>query len=416
MMPMPPHQSHLPIYSHRCRTLRFLPAATVLFLAVPAGAQTALKAVPGVPGAFEPQARSAPVMVQGKPLDAAKVELLAGKGDGFDVLADGLGLFGMDYAHRAGRREPLRPVAADLSDWAKAPACPPDRVLIDPRTGRIRFFAGNDPARFQTKVVARFRGTHGDNAIAQWRGDVLFVSHWESSYHVWAYDVADPAAPVKVGEIPVANFAHGFIVLDSGWALMGTTDPRGVFLLDLRDPRHMKVVRPLIAQHDWLSLITPGYLAAWQGRKEGKDTSRQPRVFDLSRLPDELIEVTASIKPEVRSYLAGRIGPVGPDGAGWFRLGDEGLARIDLKGEPAAWRVTRTVKLPAVEPARQNRGERIRLQVMAPCEQFALLYPQAGGKNVLQVLDVSGPGAKLLPPAEAEPTASHLTCMKTGRW
>ncbi|MGB2822331.1 MAG: hypothetical protein WBF17_15200, partial [Phycisphaerae bacterium] len=87
-----------------------------------------------------------------------------------------------------------------------------------------------------------------------------------------------------------------------------------------------------------------------------------------------------------------------------------------LKGEPAAWRVTRTVKLPAVESARQNRGERIRLQVMAPCEQFALLYPQAGGKMVVQVLDVSGPEGKFLPPAEAEPAASHLTCMKTGRW
>jgi hypothetical protein len=99
--------------------------------------------------------------------------------------------------------------------------CPPDRVLVDPRTGRIRFFAGHAPATFQSKVVARFRGTHGDAAITQWRNNVLFLSHWDSSFHIGAYDLADPAAPVKVGEIPVANFAHGFVLLDSGWGRMG---------------------------------------------------------------------------------------------------------------------------------------------------------------------------------------------------
>ena len=355
------------------------------------------------------------VVVQRKPLEAAKVELLAGKGGGLGVLADGLSLFGMDYAHRAGRREPLRAMAADLSDWAKAPPCPPDRVLIDPRTGRIRFFAGDDPARFQSKVVARFRGTHGDSAITRWRGNVLFLSHWESSYHVWAYDVADPAAPVKVGEIPVANFAHGFVLLDSGWALMGTTDPRGVFLPDLRDPRHMKVVRPVVPQCDWLSLVTPRYVAAWQGRRDRRDSTPEPRVFDVSRLPDELTEVTASVKPEVRPYLAGRIGAVGADGAGWFRLGDGSLARIDLKGEPAAWKVTRTVKLPAVEPDRRSRGERIRLHAVTPGRRFVLLYTQAGGGSVLQVLDVSGQEARFLPPIDTEPTAANLSVL-SGRY
>ena len=98
------------------------------------------------------------------------MESLAGKRDGYDLLVDGASLFGMEYAHRVGRREPLRPMAADLSDWNKAPQCPPDRILIAPRTGRLRFFTGHDPAKFQSEFVAGFPGTHGDAAIARWRG------------------------------------------------------------------------------------------------------------------------------------------------------------------------------------------------------------------------------------------------------
>jgi hypothetical protein len=49
----------------------------------------------------------------------------------------------------------------------------------------------------------------------------------------------------------------------------------------------------------------------------------------------------------VRPYLAGRVGTLLPDQTGWFQKGEENLALIDLKGEPARWHVKRTVKLPA---------------------------------------------------------------------
>ncbi len=65
--------------------------------------------------------------------------------------ADGASIFGMDYAHRVGRREPLRAMPADLSD-GKTRACPPDRVLVDPRTSRLRFFTGHEPAQFQSEL------------------------------------------------------------------------------------------------------------------------------------------------------------------------------------------------------------------------------------------------------------------------
>ncbi len=157
------------------------------------------------------------------------------------------------------------------------------------------------------------------------------MSHWESCYHVWAYDAENPSAPVKIGELPVRNFAHGFVLLDSGWGLMGTTSPEGIFLLDLGDPRKMKVVKSLVPQHDWVDLIAPGYVAVWQAKRGVRDDPRGPRVFDASKLPDHLTEVTQSVKPEVRRYLADRIDPAGRDGPAWFRLADTNLALIDLR-------------------------------------------------------------------------------------
>jgi hypothetical protein len=378
--------------------------------AASAVAETGLKAVPGLPGAFEPQGGPGPESIRGKPLAAAQVESLAGKPDGYDILGDGASLFGMESAHRAGRREPLRPLAADLSDWNKAPQCPPDRVLVDPRTGRVRFFSGHDPAKFQSEVVASFRGTHGDWAFARWRGNTLFLSHWESSYHVWAYDAGNPSAPVKIGELPVANFAHGFVVLDSGWGLMGTTG-KGVMLLDLRDPRKMEVVKSLVPEYDWVDVIAPGYVAVWQAKKGPRDDPRGPRVFDASKLPDKVTEVTETVQPDVRRYLADRIDPAGPDGPAWFRLADTNLALVDLGGGPAAWKITRTVPLPELSPAEQKVGGwlKIRLETLTPGKRFVLLYPAPGGKNRLQVLDVSGGKVVLSAPVEAAPTASHLS-------
>ena len=396
--------------------------AMVLTRASYSGAGTALQGVPNAPGGFEREGGPAAIMVRGEPLGVAKVESLAGTSGGYDLLVDGASIFGMDYAHRVGRREPLRPLAADLSDWQKAPECPPDRILIDPRAGRIRFFGGHDAAKFRSQIVARFRGTHGDAAIAQWRGNVLLLSHWESAFHVWAYDVSDPSAPRKIGELPVANFAHGFVVLDSGWGLMGTTDPRGIFLLDLRDPRRMKVAKAVVPGHDWLGPLTPRYLAVW--RQAGKaDDQGEPRVFDASRLPDEFPEVTADVKTEVRQYLAGRVDAAGPEGRAWFRLGDESLAEIDLRGEPAAWRITRTIKLPELpapqpsDPKARRPDARIVVETLVPGKRFVLLFPagdfaqERGAMGRLQVLDVSLGQVKFFPAVNVEPTASQFSAL-----
>ena len=374
-----------------------------------ASAGTGLKAVPEAPGAFELQGGPAPEIVRGKPLAAAQVESLAGKPDGYDILADGASLFGMECAHCMGRREPLRPLAADLSDWGKAPQCPPDRVLVDPRTGRVRFFPGDDPARFESKVVANFRGTHGDCAFARWRGNTLFLSHWESSFHVWAYDAGNPAAPAKVGELAVENFAHGFVLLDSGWALMGTTG-RGLVLLDLHDPAKMKLVKSLLPEYDWVDVIAPGFVGVWQAKKGARDDPRGPRVFDVSKLPDEMTEVTENVKPDVRRYLADRFDHNSPASPDWFRLADQNIALIDLGGGPAAWKIVRTVPLPQLSPA-ERKGDwmNIRVEMLVPGKRFVLLYPGPDGKNRLQILDVSGGKAALSAPVEAAEEASQLS-------
>jgi hypothetical protein len=100
-----------------------LPAVAVVFCISCVAQGAALQAVAEPPGGFQGAGGPARLVAKGKPVDAAGVAALAGKPDGYDVLGDGLSLFGMDYAHRVGRREPLRPLAADLSDWSKAPAC-----------------------------------------------------------------------------------------------------------------------------------------------------------------------------------------------------------------------------------------------------------------------------------------------------
>jgi hypothetical protein len=367
--------------------------------------ERSFKAAANVAGGFEVEGPSS-LKAQGKPLDVADVSARAGKADGFDVRVDGVSVFGMEYAHRTGRREPLRPLAADLSDWKKAPDCPPDRVQIDPRSGRVRFFAGNDPSGFQSRVLARFRGTHGDNAIAHWRGDTLFLSHWEASFHIWAYDVHNPSAPEKIGELTVDNFAHGFVILDSGLALMGTTGSNGVYLLDLRDPRKMQRLRSLLPKHDWLQPISARYVAVWRGN----DGERDAKIFDVAKLPKEFVEVTESVKPEVRRCLAQRVGNIDHNTA-WFRQGDDNLTLVDLAGEPAAWRILRTVKLPERLRKPKERGEGIQIKVVAEHKRFALLYPAADGKNVLQILDVTQEDASLSAAVEVEPTAAQLNVL-----
>ena len=356
-------------------TIRWAAVLLATFWATRAAAASKLVAVDRMPGAFQRESGAAPLAAHGRALGAAEVESLAGKPEGYDVLAGGLSNFGMDYAQQAGRREPLRAMAADLADWQQAPACPPDHVLVDPRNGRLRFFAGHDPASFRSRVLARHRGTHGDNAIPIWRGNTLFLSHWESSYHVWAYDVSDTRAPRQVGELEVANFAHGFVLLDSGYALMGTTAPQGPFLLDLRDPAHMRVVRSSLAarrkpseEMDWFGTITGRYVALWDS-KAGQQT---PRIFDTAGLPERFPELTAEVPAAVLPYLSGRIDGLRSADHGWFRSGNR-IALVELSGGPAKWKIARQIELEGqckeIKPLDEGRfvvwsAEPHRLQVL----------------------------------------------------
>jgi hypothetical protein len=166
----------------------------------------------------------------------------------------------MEYAHVTGRREPLRAQSADLSDWGRAPRCPPDRVLIDPTTGRVRFFTGADPATFKSTVTAQLREMYGDSALGAWSGKHFFLSHWSIPMNLWAYDVSDPRNPRKVGEVQVPTKTYGLLALKGDLLVVGSE--RGTHCVDARDPSSMKVQGPL-APSQWFAPITSRYLAGW---------------------------------------------------------------------------------------------------------------------------------------------------------
>jgi hypothetical protein len=221
--------------------------------------------VPSVPGAFELKGGPKPLTVGDKPLQDRDVVGLAGTSNGFDLLVDGVSVFSLDYAHRTGRREPLRSVAMDLSDWKKAPACPPDRVLIDPAHGRLRFFPGHDPAAFRSEVTATIREMGGDSALGAWQGDRFFLSHWSINPNLWAYDVSDPKHPRKIGEVQVPSKTYGLLTVGSGRLIVGTD--RGTHCVDVSDPGHMKV-SGLLGPGQWFNPITSRYVAGWKSPAE----------------------------------------------------------------------------------------------------------------------------------------------------
>jgi hypothetical protein len=356
-----------------------------------ASTRVVLQPVPDTPGAFAPDAREWAGFQSATGLAKAAWLNELVSGEKVVLHAQERNVFGLDYASLTGRRKPLRPVLADLSDWKSAPDCPPDRVLVDPQTGGVRFFAGHDPARFQSRVVARYRGTHGDNAYAIWRGDTLFLSHWESSYHVWAFDVSNPEQPRRIGELPVANFAHGFAILPSGFGLVGTT-ARGLLLLDLRQPDKMQLVKELLPKKDWLALVNSRYVAVWAGSKGWS----QATLWDTASLPQALTEVTSRVPEKLRPFLAGRLPGQDSDELAWFREGDTRVALLRLTGEPSSWKIEHELPLPA--------GSDFQLAVLHP-RRLVALYRDPAGKKHLRVVEVGpeksiwGPTASL--PAEA---------------
>jgi hypothetical protein len=251
--------------------------ALALLVALPAGAcgqrptsaEANFEAVSGVPGAFQTLGK-VPLTASGKPLDARGVVVRAGQTDGFDIRVDGRSIFGLGYAHATGRREPLRAQLADLSDWGRAPRCPPDRVLIDPKTGRVRFFSPDNPATFKSEVTAQLREMYGDSALGVWNGKHFFLSHWSIPQNLWAYDVSDPTNPRKVGEVQVPTKTYGFLGLKRGLLVVGTE--RGTHCVDASDPSSMKVHGPL-GPSQWFAPITSRYLAGW--RSPGETTHFQ---------------------------------------------------------------------------------------------------------------------------------------------
>jgi hypothetical protein len=221
--------------------------------------------IPDVPGAFQVAGAAKRLEVQGRALEGKEVIGLAGKPDGYDIQVGGVSIFSLEYAHQVGRREPLRPLPADLSDWSNAPACPPDRVLVDPATGRLRFFAGHDPAALKSQVTALRREMYGDSALGTWKGNRFFLSHWSVNLNLWAYDVSDPKAPRLIGEVSVPTKTYGMLTLDSGLLIVGTE--RGTHCVDVSDPGQMKVVGPL-GPSQWFNPITSRYLAGWKSPEE----------------------------------------------------------------------------------------------------------------------------------------------------
>jgi hypothetical protein len=237
--------------------------AVVVFVPAAAAADPTFLPVPEVPGAFRLNGGAKPLTVANKPLQSKDVAALAGTANGFDIRVDGVSMFSLDYAHRLGRREPLRPLAADLADWKTA--CPPDRVLIDPSNGRLRFFPGHDPAALKSEVTAAIREMGGDSALGAWQGDRFFLSHWSIDRNLWAYDLSDPKHPRKVGEVHVPTRTYGLMTLDNRLLIVGTE--RGVHCVDATDPAQMKVSGSL-APCQWFSPITQRYLAGWKSPAE----------------------------------------------------------------------------------------------------------------------------------------------------
>jgi hypothetical protein len=220
--------------------------------------------VPDVPGAFQVADAAKRLEAKGRALEGKEVIGLAGKPDGYDIQVGGVSIFSLEYAHQVGRREPLRPLPADLSDWSKALACPPDRVLVDPATGRLRFFVGHDLAAFKSQVTALRREMYGDSALGTWKGNRFFLSHWSVNPNLWAYDVSDPKAPRLIGEVTVPTKTYGMLTLDSGLLIVGTE--RGTHCVDASDSG-MKVIGPL-GPSQWFNPITSRYLAGWNSPDE----------------------------------------------------------------------------------------------------------------------------------------------------
>jgi hypothetical protein len=330
--------------------------------------------VPNVPGAYQLRGGSGP-------LTAAP-----------HLRVDGVDVLGMDYAHLSGRREPLRLEDADLSDWKTAPAGRPDRILIDRKAGRLRFFPGTHLEHFKDDVVARFRGTHGDNAILQWKDkDHFYLSSWESAYHVWSYDVSDPSSPKKISEVGTENYAHGFVLAGNGYGLQGTSGKK-VFLLDLRNPNEVKVLNSDIAQGEWLFPLNARYVSI-SGPKN--------RLVDTASLPEKLVDITPEIPSAVHSCLGRRIETLSEERVWCVSADSTKLALVSLKGAPSSWSIERSVSLP-----QGSQDEFIR--PLGP-EKFVLMGHSPDGKSRwLQVLDVRGGSAQLLPRIDVSPRSRSL--------
>jgi hypothetical protein len=137
----------------------------------------------------------------------------------------------------------------------------------------------------------------------------------------------------------------------------------------------------------------------------------EPRLLDCSQLPKKLIDRTEAVKPEVRKYLAGRVGERLPDGTAWFQHGEKSLALIDLNGKPSSWSVKRTVKLP--------KGQIGAIRALAPGLLVVLKGVPDGVKDKqkqhihladteLQVLDLRNGATTWCPPVRVGAETRYL--------
>jgi hypothetical protein len=117
------------------------------------------------------------------------------------------------------------------------------------------------------------------------------------------------------------------------------------------------------------------------------------------------------VKPEVRKYLAGRVGELLADGTAWFQHGEDSLALIDLNGEPSSWGIKRVVKLPGTEVGA--------VRALAPGVLVLLTGVSDGVKDKqrqhihladtqLQVLDLRDGATNWYPPVSVDAETRYL--------
>ena len=178
--------------------------------------------------------------------DEACVREFGGHG-GQWIRAGGLDVTSAAYARRLGLPRPLELVAQDLSDQAGWPNIEvrPDSVAVDPRSGRIKFYEGNDGPIEKLGSVPMPCYQPSDFIV---HGDLILSATGEGNHPFPIHDISDPEHVKEAFLFPPEEFSR------LAWALavaahrnigyFGGTNP-GLLIGDITDPYHPKLL------HQW---------------------------------------------------------------------------------------------------------------------------------------------------------------------